>query len=202
MSSSTTTAINGDPVEFLYQNGALKWTKILEINNGIPEEGSISDNNVLMVIGSSSTSPVYTVYSIAPLSSSLDALPVPDVELRQTTLTSPPQDFLSKHLFRELSPHLSLPAENIHVIISSKSGTGRAPAFFAENLKPALRAIGLGEPDYQVMRTDSQESINQLASRTLRDRASKGVCQTVLLLSGDGGVVDLLNGLMGAEFLR
>jgi hypothetical protein len=62
-----------------------------------------------------------------------------------------------------------------------------------------LEAIGLKDGSYTVVKTSSHETIRDLSTWRLRERAEKGVKQTVLLLSGDGGVVDLINGLLGSD---
>jgi len=202
MSSDNIGTVNGEPVDFLYEDGALKWTKVYETDKDTPKEGTISGDDVLIVTKSSDKCPTYTVHSIATLSSSSDAVPVPDVELKQQHIQSPPKAFLSKHLLRQLPPHLTLPPEDIHVIISSKSGTGKADAFFEETLKPVLTTLGLVSTHYQVLQTTSHDTINRFAKNVLMDRAIEGVKQTILLLSGDGGVVDILNGLGGGERMR
>jgi hypothetical protein len=200
MSSSTTgAAVNGEPVEFVYENSTLTWTKIQ--GEG---KGAISESDVLAITSLSHTPPLYKIYTLGIVDSpSNNALPVPDVELRETQLRAPPNEFILKHLVNYPAPsRLSLPAEDIYVVISSKSGTGKAAAFFEDILQPFLAALGLSKDRYQTVTTVSHETITELAETKLRDKASQGVRQTVLLLSGDGGVVELLNGLAGAEVSR
>lgn len=206
--SSSEAAVNGDPVEFTYENNTLTWTKTRDTNGDISSEGddkgSILESEVLAISPTSSNPPLYQVYTLRAVDSPSNSnLPVPDVELCQTQLRSPPGAFISKHLINDVTPpHLFLPAEDIYVVISSKSGTGKAAAFFQDVLQPVLKGLGLGQAGYQVVPTTSHETIKELAETKLRDKASKGVRQTVLLLSGDGGVVELLNGLVGAEISR
>lgn len=204
--STSNAAVNGEPVEFAYENSTLTWTTTQGTNEGVSSvEGrhAILESDVLVIIPTSSTPPAYTVYTVLAISSPENtALPVPDVKLHETELSDPPEAFVSKHLLSKSTPHLSLPAEDIHVVISSKSGTGKAAGFFESVLQPALKVLGLGEGGYQVVRTTSHETITELAEGKLRGKASKGVRQTVILLSGDGGVVELLNGLVGAEISR
>lgn len=94
----------------------------------------------------------------------------------------------------------------IDVIVSTRSGTGQAPCFYEGVLRPLLEGLGLDEaaetegsfaaapPDgyrnrYRVVTTTSPRSVTEYAvALDARER-------TVILLSGDGGVVDLLNGL-------
>ncbi|ELR03095.1 hypothetical protein VC83_03452 [Pseudogymnoascus destructans] len=192
--------VNAEPAEFTYGNNALTWAKAPGTVSSVEDKGTILESDVLAIIATSTTPPAHTVYTIPAVSSPENtALPVPDVQLHQTTLLGAPPSFITPHLLSSPTPHLSLPAEDIHVVISSKSGTAKAAAFFESVLAPALKVLGLGENEYQVVHTTSHETITELAEGTLREKAAKGVRQTVILLSGDGGVVELLNGLVGAE---
>ena len=204
MSTSTAVAVNGEPVEFSYENGTLTWTKPQGTTEGVEDKGTILGSDVLAIVPVSTTPPVYTVYTIRTVDSPENtALPVPNVELHKTELKGAPEAFISAHLVNNSPPpHLSLPAEDIYVVISSKSGTGKAAAFFQDVLRPVLKVLGLRDDGYQAIRTTSHETISELAGTKLRDKAEKGVKQTVILLSGDGGVVELLNGLVGGEVSR
>jgi hypothetical protein len=46
------------------------------------------------------------------------------------------------------------------------------------------------------LETESSDTVKEFAGGRLREKAHQGVRQTVVLLSGDGGVVDIVNGLM------
>lgn len=94
-------------------------------------------------------------------------------------------------------PALSIPAEDIHVIVSTKSGTGKAESVFENVVAPVLKLImERADPGYNLVKTESHETVLKLARGKLREKAEKGVPQTIILLSGDGGVVDLVNGLL------
>lgn len=107
-----------------------------------------------------------------------------------------PDKFVSSHRDEKL-PALELPAEDIHVIISTKSGIGRAESVFENVVEPVLKLIQeSATPRYNVVKTMSHETVRTLASQKLRKKADEGVSQTIILLSGDGGIVDLVNGLL------
>jgi len=59
-----------------------------------------------------------------------------------------------------------------------------------------LLAVGITDSQYNVLRTESTESVVDFARTTLLPAANAGKRQTVLLLSGDGGIVDTVNGLL------
>ncbi|KAI9744819.1 MAG: hypothetical protein M1818_001744 [Claussenomyces sp. TS43310] len=117
--------------------------------------------------------------------------------LDTTVADKPHEAFVHEFLFQDLPPQLNLPAENLYVLISTKSGTERAETWFKSILKPILHTVGLDEPKYTVITTSSRQSILDFARTTLIQKAAIGTRQTVLLLSGDGGVVDVINGLTG-----
>ena len=100
------------------------------------------------------------------------------------------------HLFFLPESENSLP--NLYVIISVRSGTGEAERFFENVVRKAFKAVGLGEQAYQTHITESEKSITELTHSILLPRANDGVAQTILLLSGDGGIVDIVNVLLSS----
>src|SRR6202034_1014582 len=91
-------------------------------------------------------------------------------------------EFLTPHFLPQPPPHLRLPPKNIHIIISTKSGAEQAVAVFDNVLKPVLDAVGLDETRYQVLKTESSDTVKEFAGGPLRDRAIQGLAQTVVLL--------------------
>ena len=87
-------------------------------------------------------------------------------------------------------------------MISSKAGTGKGDMFFEKVVRPVLDGVGLGRDGYQVLQTKDAASVYDFGHERVRQKAVKGVEQTVVLLSGDGGVGDLLNGVAGVERMR
>ncbi|ERT02596.1 cortical actin cytoskeleton protein vip1 [Sporothrix schenckii 1099-18] len=100
-------------------------------------------------------------------------------------------------------------SSSLHVIVSTLSGLGQAQAFYDEVLKPLLGVFGLtavsgsgsenvpeGQKSYNLLVTSSSRSIAEFA-QTLQKSPASGTDAppTIVLLSGDGGVVDLLNGV-------
>lgn len=62
-------------------------------------------------------------------------------------------------------------------------------------LHPLLNEIGWDDSRINIIQTSSADTVKQFAAGDLRIGAERGVRQTVLLLSGDGGIVDLINAL-------
>ncbi|KAF3767626.1 hypothetical protein M406DRAFT_220509, partial [Cryphonectria parasitica EP155] len=115
-----------------------------------------------------------------------------------------PQDLIRQHVVTDLPEFLKVAASSasLDVIVSVRSGTGLAPKFYDAVLRPLLGILGLqekksedvsaaGEPSYRVTVTQDANTVKDFPREKWGpDAASKS---TVLLLSGDGGVVDLLN---------
>jgi diacylglycerol kinase family enzyme len=85
----------------------------------------------------------------------------------------------------------------IHVIVSIKSGTCRASEFFECDVEPFLASLGLSKSnDYKVHTTSSATTVTELTTSIFVPEANKGNGQLIILLSGDGGIVDIVNGLL------
>lgn len=94
----------------------------------------------------------------------------------------------------------NVPQPNIHVIISTGSGIGLAQDFYTNALSIVLAHLSLSpEIDYTIHTTTSPTSITSLIHSVIAPRANKGVKQRIILLSGDGGVVDIVNALFATE---
>ena len=87
--------------------------------------------------------------------------------------------------------------DHVDVFISTKSGTGLAENVFAQLVQPAFTWYGL-KPDgnYAVHLTTSETSVSELTQQIVLPRANEGKKQTIVLLSGDGGMVDVVNALI------
>lgn len=103
----------------------------------------------------------------------------------------------SSSFWKRSNGERSRTSTSISVIISTGSGGHFGKSCFTNLLQPFLSEIGLKEgTDYTTYTTESAESIIELTRSTLRPRADSGLPQSIILLSGDGGIVDLVNGLL------
>ncbi|ERF71999.1 hypothetical protein EPUS_09365 [Endocarpon pusillum Z07020] len=104
-------------------------------------------------------------------------------------------------LLPHLPEHLRLPPKNgqanIHVVISTFSGTQKAEGFYELALKPLLDQLKVSP--YAVHRTESADSISQLTRDIILPRVNQGIKQLIILLSGDGGMVDVVNTLFSEQ---
>ena len=87
---------------------------------------------------------------------------------------------------------------SLYIVISIGSGTGEAQEFFDHVVRPAFSACGVQPFSYYVHTTDSSKSIEMFINAVILPRANEGISQTILLLSGDGGVVDTVNVLLSS----
>ena len=171
-----------------YHDGVLSW-----------DRGQLREEDIITITKtkSSESDPVvgYTIWSLVPADPSQ---PAPEVPFKLSTIfaTSLPKAFLDEHIFQGLPAYVDHEVNALYVVISTLSGTGLAPRFFDDILEPLLRVIGLSESDYKVVRTQSAESVNQFSQSELLVQANQGRKQTVFVLSGDGGIVDTINGLL------
>ncbi|KAI1365048.1 ATP-NAD kinase-like domain-containing protein [Xylaria arbuscula] len=95
------------------------------------------------------------------------------------------------------------PQHCIHVLVSVRSGTGLSLQFYENVVAPILEALGLtassadgaGQGSYHLVVTQDAHSVKSFSKYlAARGRVETGFEHTVVLLSGDGGVIDILNG--------
>jgi diacylglycerol kinase family enzyme len=122
-----------------------------------------------------------------------DADPVDKYALDTYLVPSLPE---VRYRLKELPEHLQRAKEDIHVVVSTLSGAHEAEEFFDRILSPVFSLIGLQPEQYTVHRTTSEQSVTNLGKNVLGPRANEGRAQTVVLLSGDGGIVDTINGVL------
>lgn len=113
-----------------------------------------------------------------------------------------PQDFIDDFriggaLGKQQMKQKSSGAPDVHVVVSTLSGIGLAPGFYEKIVKPMLQHLELKEGvDYALHKTESANSVSEIISSTILPRANEGTKQMLILLSGDGGIVDTVNGLL------
>ncbi|KAI2465578.1 TRM-domain-containing protein [Annulohypoxylon bovei var. microspora] len=130
----------------------------------------------------------------------------PSFNLSRTQNTDVPQFLLNEFLSEEVPEYLqSGPSRHVHVVVSTGSGTGLSLNFYKSVLRPVLEGLGIHalEPStdlterskpntYNLVITQDANSVRDFA-RNLGDAIQATVQHTIVLLSGDGGVIDFLN---------
>lgn len=121
--------------------------------------------------------------------------------------SSLPQSFLDRFLDRFLVKELpewlrDEAASSLDVLVSMRSGTGLSEKFYDAVLQPLLATLGLkaqgqtapGHKTYRVTHTKDANSIKEFAhTKWGLNSPPAPKPETIILLSGDGGIVDLLN---------
>ncbi|KAK0111592.1 hypothetical protein ONS95_001940 [Cadophora gregata] len=178
------------PSDFTYSDGILKW-----------DSSEIRDDDVIIVINTLGGTAEYTIFSLEAEKEEekgegeVEGQTKRPFKLRTTNAMILPQEFLNKFQFQGLPPYLQS-AKDVYVLISTLSGTGLAVAFFDDILHPLLRAVGFEDSRYTVLKTKNADSVKEFTQFNLVDRASDGKEQVVIMLSGDGGIVDTINTLL------
>lgn len=115
-----------------------------------------------------------------------------------------PKHIIDKYLLTSVPDHLVCDANHrTTIVVSTHSGLCQAEAFYQSLLsgllgtlhsaKEQVKRSGQKDGDgYEVIITQSDQTIKDLGKLLLE--STSGQTRTIILLSGDGGVVDLLNG--------
>ncbi|KAI9651872.1 MAG: hypothetical protein M1831_007537 [Alyxoria varia] len=102
-------------------------------------------------------------------------------------------------LIRSFSPgpspwwKLAQNSDALHIIVSAGSGRGHAEACYHNLVEPFFHAMFCR---FSIHWTTSPESIITWAKKIFLPAAEAGIEKLIVLISGDGGVVDLINGLI------
>lgn len=89
------------------------------------------------------------------------------------------------------------PQLKLQVVVSVASGTGQAKDIYEKALEPLLQRLLPNQ--YDAYFTTSADSVRELTLNRFLLAADAGQQQALLLLSGDGGLVDILNVLSSEE---
>lgn len=132
-----------------------------------------------------------------------EALPIGDI--KEIGVEILPQEYLDKFYSNNLGMIGHSEQCAVHVVVSVASGTRQAEQFYSSRLVPVFEILGLVEgQNYTLHVTTSDASITELTTKVFAPSIQEGVKQIIILLSGDGGVIDIVNALMrcpkGAPF--
>jgi diacylglycerol kinase family enzyme len=121
-------------------------------------------------------------------SSSLNEPP----NLKRIHLRTVPSKLVPDHLMLDTPTfHNSNKPIRLHFIISTASGTGTAKLLFSHIFQPLLSYLELDF--YEVHETQSSQTITDLCHSLFIPQAEAGNEQTIVLLSGDGGLCDVID---------
>lgn len=158
----------------------------------------IKYQNVIFVLdqsqaSSSSSGDIKTGYIISALVEDSEKSPVERFQLLLLATDSVPDELLQ---FRISGlPSYLKPVKgkyDVDVIVSTKSGVGLSQLFWQTVLQPLWSSVDELSSEVNVLITQDEHSVRNFA-QSLASSASESK-RTIVLLSGDGGVVDLING--------
>lgn len=178
------------------QDGNLTWTHVDDDSSG-----QTTIDQVLFTIHPARSATQADKYIICCLRE--DNPDNPDNPARPTSLLlltthAIPGELLNAPLLSHPPPHLQkTPHNEVDVVVSTKSGVGRARPFWQDVVRPLLQVVlrpghtaTTGQPPWNTIITQDAQSVRRYA----RSLHPSGPSKTIILISGDGGVVDLLNG--------
>ncbi|CAG8392911.1 unnamed protein product [Penicillium salamii] len=108
------------------------------------------------------------------------------VYLKKLEITSLPTELVPFET--TIPPHLR--DATVHVVISTGSGIGKAKTIYQDTVLPFLTYLGI---DHFAHETEDTQTVSHLARTQFLEQANQGIPQTIILLSGDGGLVDILD---------
>ncbi|GAB7348902.1 hypothetical protein MBLNU459_g7594t1 [Dothideomycetes sp. NU459] len=125
--------------------------------------------------------------------SSSDESPQKSPLVKSLKVQGLPEPFL-KQFCR--SPHVD-EGRQIHVVVSVASGARLAQHYYDYSLSGLLDQLNSNQrPSHQVHYTQSEDTITELTKTTFMPLADEGQKLWIILLSGDGGVVDVVNAML------
>ena len=115
-----------------------------------------------------------------------------------------PEDFVNKFepadvLYWRTGHDRAEETSFMRIIVSIGSGTGLASLVWERLVQPFLSFNGVLSEDYTLHFTTSENTVTEVTRDIILTSANQGIAQSIILLSGDGGIVDMVNALLSAE---
>jgi diacylglycerol kinase family enzyme len=191
--------VDARPAKAVYSSAETKLTFHYTDNRETPTWLS----HIIGVLPGTDDSP-HTIIAVSPTSLRSYNSPNQSLPTLQTiSVTKLPVPFLTTHTIQpqiESQPAWLPHREKLpttHIVISTTSGTGLATSFHTTLLVPFLSLLNLSQhKHYLVHSTTSAQTITELTQNLFLPTANSGLAQRIILLSGDGGVTDIVNALM------
>ncbi|KAK7748608.1 hypothetical protein SLS53_000628 [Cytospora paraplurivora] len=188
-------ALPNDASFIKYDQNQISW--LAQSGSGTPSDGNIKLEEIVLIAEVSDGGG----YLILTLSQGEQDGEEP-FRLSSFLARSLPQELLDHYLLKRAPTALKTgPETSLDVIISVRSGTGHGQPqkFYDAVLQPLLKILGVGQGSYGIVFTRDANTVREYARERWghQGHAKPGETskkETVILLSGDGGVVDLLNG--------
>nr|POF04029.1 sphingosine kinase 1 [Quercus suber] len=163
---------------------------------------SFACQDVILVWPVPTEDSTYTVFYVETNDAVKDDSPASPVVTRSLVAKGLPEAFV--HDF-QLSDHASVnkrfddskSTPSWHVILSTGSGTQQARSVWKDVIKPVFETVEVREGRHYALHVTSSElTVSELTRDIILPQANMGIQQCVLILSGDGGIVDIVNTLL------
>ncbi|EMC92861.1 hypothetical protein BAUCODRAFT_37776 [Baudoinia panamericana UAMH 10762] len=200
--------VDGRPVSFTYaENDGVRELAWREIET--EAKGKIANQDIISALPVHAHLPNdYTVLYVKPnpAAKDKDALRTSPVVFCSLVLTKPPLAFVHDHqppgeACWQLRQDNGQPP-NLHIVVSTGSGMGQAESVWELLVKPMLHHICPTVHNYSLHVTTSEWTVTDLTRDVFLAQANQRVSQAIILLSGDGGLVDVVNGLYLKDHTR
>ncbi|KAJ5083235.1 hypothetical protein N7456_012662 [Penicillium angulare] len=168
-----TPEVTGDILQCTSQSGLQGQINLSDILGVLPGEDSSSSHTVLFLVKPEGHNHGDSIAAVG--------------HLEKTVISCLPSS-LTQFLVKV--PEYLQHSEPVQVVVSVKSGTCQAQTIFQDLVEPLLTQLSV---KYEVHETKSTQTITELCESRFLERARAGTPQTIVLLSGDGGVVNIVD---------
>ncbi|KAF2225553.1 ATP-NAD kinase-like domain-containing protein, partial [Elsinoe ampelina] len=192
-------AADGVEGTWMWKDGEAGEMRLTFLNDakGASELGLELDPKSIVAVVKDEVDPTAYTVIVVEQEDTVEGKPPPIPSIRSIPAKGLPPDFVTKYGIDKSKADLFNPEHRITVIISTKSGTKQAASFNEQTIKPLFGILGL-LPRTTFYTTTSTTSITEYTHSTILSLASSNIKQHILLLSGDGGTIDLLNALLSS----
>ncbi|TKA71837.1 hypothetical protein B0A55_06802 [Friedmanniomyces simplex] len=194
--------VDGRPVTFtLRQDEKTGKRELIWQEHENASQGRLTDKDIIAALPVHAQIPDdYSILYASPNPSAPDNPQASPVIFKSLLATNLPQPFIH-HFQPPGNACWQLRADNgafpnLHIIVSSGSGTGQAEDVWTQLVKPMLQHVCPKANAYALHTTTSEHTVAELAREVFLPQANDGVTQAIILLSGDGGLVDVVNTLL------
>lgn len=175
-------------------DGIISWKTTNNATNQIKYQNVVFVLDQSQASSSSSSGDAKTGYIISALVEDSEKSPEERFQLLLLAADSVPDELLQRFRIGGLPGYLKpiKGKQDVDVIVSTKSGVGLSQLFWQTVLQPLWNSVDEVSSEVNVLITQDEHSVRNFA-QSLASSTSNSK-RTVVLLSGDGGIVDLING--------
>ncbi|KAK5692530.1 hypothetical protein LTR97_010839 [Elasticomyces elasticus] len=194
--------VDGRPVTFtLHHDESSQERELIWQEHETPSKGRLTERDIIAALPVHAQVPDdYSILFVAPNEAVDGDTKASPVVFRSLLATKLPLAFIH-HFHPTGNACWQLRADNgkvpnLHIVVSSGSGTGKAEDVWIKLFKPMLEHVCPKADSYALHFTSSEHTVTELTREVFLPQANEGITQAIILLSGDGGPVDIVNALL------